>query len=411
MSTITVPTGFSYVAASLVSTVVLLRYQAYSVSKSRKIAGIEYPQLYAEKSEMAASPAAVAFNCSQRAHQNTLEDIAQIYIMTVVLGLKHPIPAASALGLWVVGRFAYTIGTLEPTSVAFKREPLRGELGQTRILAFEHHALQPRDQCAIHDVPPGRDHFRKGGGGRHHVFALDAEDAEARQGGGAPAGSYVKRWKNGASRRRWLSTSNISRAGTCVIISRSVSSLRGMSSIRVETRGARSEEIVFERGVVGFGEGRGRRNANSFKGRAIVHTYNCKRFMLIMGTVKEELGKRRLRRLVCGHVRSPCHRGRTLFCPSLTSHEITAWSECREGAAEIPTNPKDHFTGCSMAPQGSSSRSRLRLPLDVYSTAKYVTEDLPAFWVSTVAVAAIFGPRLGFPARLPALYQAVITAD
>jgi len=110
MSTLTVPPGFSSVIASLLSTVVLLTGQGIAVSKNRRLAGIEYPRLYAEKAEMAASPAAVKFNCVQRAHQNTLENIPQVYLMTVVLGLRHPTLAASALALWVVSRVAYTLG-------------------------------------------------------------------------------------------------------------------------------------------------------------------------------------------------------------------------------------------------------------------------------------------------------------
>ncbi|KAJ7099715.1 membrane-associated proteins in eicosanoid and glutathione metabolism [Mycena epipterygia] len=109
-STLIVPTGFSYVAASLVSTVFLLTGQSITVARNRKPAGVEYPRLYAEKAEMAASPAAVKFNCVQRAHQNTLENIAQVYMMTLVLGLKHPHVAASALAGWVVSRIAYTVG-------------------------------------------------------------------------------------------------------------------------------------------------------------------------------------------------------------------------------------------------------------------------------------------------------------
>nr|GAT43281.1 predicted protein [Mycena chlorophos] len=110
MSTIHVPQGFSYVAASLVSTVALLQYQANLVSTHRKLSGIQYPRLYAEKAEMEANPAAHIFNCVQRAHQNTLENIAQNYMMTLVLGLTRPKLAAAALTSWVIHRIFYTRG-------------------------------------------------------------------------------------------------------------------------------------------------------------------------------------------------------------------------------------------------------------------------------------------------------------
>lgn len=110
MSTINVPAGFSYVVAAMLSTVFLLVGQIVTVSKHRRLAGIAYPQLYADKAEVAASPSALKFNCAQRVHQNTLEYLPGLYLMTVVLGVKYPLLAASSLGMWVVGRVAYSIG-------------------------------------------------------------------------------------------------------------------------------------------------------------------------------------------------------------------------------------------------------------------------------------------------------------
>ncbi|KAJ6610505.1 hypothetical protein B0H10DRAFT_1811569, partial [Mycena sp. CBHHK59/15] len=101
---------FAYLAPAFVSTVFLLVGQAVTVGRHRKAAKIDYPRMYADNQEMAASPAAMKFNCAQRAHQNTLENIPQIYGMTVILGLKYPIAAATALGMWVVSRIAYTVG-------------------------------------------------------------------------------------------------------------------------------------------------------------------------------------------------------------------------------------------------------------------------------------------------------------
>ncbi|KAJ7780932.1 hypothetical protein B0H16DRAFT_602449 [Mycena metata] len=110
MPTLIVPAGFSYVVASLFSTVLLLTGQSTAVGQHRGLAKIEYPRLYADKAETAASPAAMRFNCVQRAHQNTLENIPTVYLMTTILGLKHPVLAAAALGSWVISRVAYTIG-------------------------------------------------------------------------------------------------------------------------------------------------------------------------------------------------------------------------------------------------------------------------------------------------------------
>ncbi|KAF8078826.1 hypothetical protein FPV67DRAFT_1466614 [Lyophyllum atratum] len=111
-TTLVVPQGFQYVGASLLSTVFLLVGQNIAVSRWRKRAGIKYPQLYAEKAEVAASKDALIFNCAQRAHQNTLENIPIVYVTTLLTGLKYPVLAASACAMWSVSRVAYTRGYL-----------------------------------------------------------------------------------------------------------------------------------------------------------------------------------------------------------------------------------------------------------------------------------------------------------
>ncbi|KAJ6481760.1 hypothetical protein C8R45DRAFT_1002948 [Mycena sanguinolenta] len=110
MPSITVPEGMSYVAAALLSSVFLLTWQGIKVSGARKAANIAYPRLYAEKAEMDASPAAHKFNCVQRAHANTLENITSVYALTALTTLSSPHVAAGALGAWVVSRVLYTNG-------------------------------------------------------------------------------------------------------------------------------------------------------------------------------------------------------------------------------------------------------------------------------------------------------------
>ncbi|KAJ6549932.1 hypothetical protein B0H19DRAFT_951646 [Mycena capillaripes] len=112
-TTITIPAGTSYVVAALASTVFLLTAQATTVFKLRGLAGIEYPRLYANTQEMTASPAAMQFNCAQRAHQNTVENIAMYYVMTAIVAIRYPVIAASALEMWVLSRIAYTIGYIK----------------------------------------------------------------------------------------------------------------------------------------------------------------------------------------------------------------------------------------------------------------------------------------------------------
>ncbi|KAI0089303.1 membrane-associated proteins in eicosanoid and glutathione metabolism [Irpex rosettiformis] len=108
--TIVVPKGYSYVIAAVVSTFWLTFYQTVNVGVRRKHAKIQYPQAYAEKAEAEASKEAKIFNCAQRAHHNTLEVLPQIYVGTLLVGLKYPIFAATICSFWTFSRVFYTLG-------------------------------------------------------------------------------------------------------------------------------------------------------------------------------------------------------------------------------------------------------------------------------------------------------------
>jgi len=82
----------------------------FVVGKYRKRAGIKYPQMYADNADAEARPDANRFNCAQRAHQNTLENIPMVWATTLIVGLKMPILAASLCGLWSLSRVSYTLG-------------------------------------------------------------------------------------------------------------------------------------------------------------------------------------------------------------------------------------------------------------------------------------------------------------
>ncbi|RPD65141.1 membrane-associated proteins in eicosanoid and glutathione metabolism [Lentinus tigrinus ALCF2SS1-7] len=109
-SGIVLPKEFVYPVATAVSTFYLLVWQTVKVGRARGAAKVEYPQVYAEKSEVAANQAAYAFNCTQRAHQNTLEVLPVVLTGTLVSGLKYPIAAATLGGMWILSRVIYTIG-------------------------------------------------------------------------------------------------------------------------------------------------------------------------------------------------------------------------------------------------------------------------------------------------------------
>ncbi|KAF5323453.1 hypothetical protein D9611_005711 [Ephemerocybe angulata] len=108
--TVTIPSEFKYVGAVCVLNLWLLVKQHRAVMYWREKSGIWYPRTYAEKAEMEASRDAHMFNCAQRAHQNTLENLPILYVTAVVAGLRYPILTATLTGSWVIGKIAFTNG-------------------------------------------------------------------------------------------------------------------------------------------------------------------------------------------------------------------------------------------------------------------------------------------------------------
>ncbi|KAK0532283.1 hypothetical protein OC834_002669 [Tilletia horrida] len=118
---LTVPPAYGWVGLSAFGAVLISSWQTVLVGAARKAAGIKYPQLYAEKAEAEKSRAAHVFNCTQRAHANTLEVLPSYIISTLIAGLKAP-RAASLLGAtWLLSRILYTRGYT--TGDPRKREP------------------------------------------------------------------------------------------------------------------------------------------------------------------------------------------------------------------------------------------------------------------------------------------------
>lgn len=66
MTSLILPTNFAYVALVGAGAAVLNIYQQQVVMNARKASGIKYPQMYADKAQCDASPAAKKFNCAQR---------------------------------------------------------------------------------------------------------------------------------------------------------------------------------------------------------------------------------------------------------------------------------------------------------------------------------------------------------
>ncbi|KAI3435900.1 hypothetical protein D9Q98_001958 [Chlorella vulgaris] len=89
-------------------------WMSLKVGQARKKFGVKYPALY----EDATKPNAKAFNCVQRAHQNSLENLPSFYALLLVAGIRYPVSASIAGAVALVGRIAYFIGysTGEPSA-------------------------------------------------------------------------------------------------------------------------------------------------------------------------------------------------------------------------------------------------------------------------------------------------------
>jgi len=108
---LTLPTGFGYVAAAVVGSFAVHHlYMAIGVMGARKKFNVKYPDLYATTENCKDEKARNNFNCVQRAHQNSLENQPIFLALLLTAGLKHPITAASAGALYLLGKIFYFRG-------------------------------------------------------------------------------------------------------------------------------------------------------------------------------------------------------------------------------------------------------------------------------------------------------------
>ncbi|KAH9081548.1 hypothetical protein EDB83DRAFT_555043 [Lactarius deliciosus] len=108
--TLNLPKSYPWVVAAIFSIVPVVQWQMTLVVQARERAGIHYPQLYAEKAEQMASMDAMLFNCVQRAHQNTLENVPPMVLSTLISAIRYPKLAAVGCGIWSLSRVFYTLG-------------------------------------------------------------------------------------------------------------------------------------------------------------------------------------------------------------------------------------------------------------------------------------------------------------
>ncbi|KAL4442446.1 hypothetical protein ABPG77_005030 [Micractinium sp. CCAP 211/92] len=106
VNALAIPDDYGFVMSSVALAGVLTQWQAVRVAIARRKYGVNYPTMYVEGD----SQEAVTFNCTQRAHQNTLEYLPGALCSQMMLGLVYP-KVAAGLGLvFVASRVVYTLG-------------------------------------------------------------------------------------------------------------------------------------------------------------------------------------------------------------------------------------------------------------------------------------------------------------
>lgn len=110
------PADYGYVLAGLFATFAANITLMMGVGAARKKFGVKLPVLYATaamidpKGKLKDQSCVDAYNCAQRAHQNTVESMATVQIFAVVEGLMFPRFAGGCLALYAVGRVLYGYG-------------------------------------------------------------------------------------------------------------------------------------------------------------------------------------------------------------------------------------------------------------------------------------------------------------
>ncbi|KAK9866783.1 hypothetical protein WJX84_004341 [Apatococcus fuscideae] len=105
-SAVQLPSDFGYVLGAAAFTGAVYLWQSFRVGAARRKYGVKYPKMYATGDDQDSN----TFNCIQRSHQNSSETIGPVMVMQALLGLYHPITAASLGVAWAIGRIVYTIG-------------------------------------------------------------------------------------------------------------------------------------------------------------------------------------------------------------------------------------------------------------------------------------------------------------
>lgn len=100
--------GYGWVLAALLANIFVTQGMAFAVGAARRRFNVQCPTMYASEKE--GHKDAKAFNCVQRAHQNTLEFLPSMVAALLLGGLQYPLVAAALGALYAVARIQYFRG-------------------------------------------------------------------------------------------------------------------------------------------------------------------------------------------------------------------------------------------------------------------------------------------------------------
>ncbi|KAI8824881.1 uncharacterized protein EV422DRAFT_236550 [Fimicolochytrium jonesii] len=136
---LTVTPEHGYALGVAAASALTLQWLAFKVGGARKAANVPYPYMYAERSEIdkdvekdVKKNKKHIFNCTQRAHQNTLEVYPVFLVLYATTALTQPLYASVCGATWVVSRVLYATGyaTGDP------KKRLRGSFGYLGLLGL-----------------------------------------------------------------------------------------------------------------------------------------------------------------------------------------------------------------------------------------------------------------------------------
>jgi glutathione S-transferase len=107
MASIVVDNMFGGVVLVIAATVMLHLWMATQVGAVRRKYKIAPPTMYVSEAE---NPGAKVYNCVQRAHQNSLEQLNLFFPSLVAAGIMHSIAATVLGAVFVLGRYLYFTG-------------------------------------------------------------------------------------------------------------------------------------------------------------------------------------------------------------------------------------------------------------------------------------------------------------